>query len=115
MHIFRFDRAERPITRFASTGATATRVAAGDGPGYVTCLAIAPGGAIGTHPAPVRQLFLVVAGEGWVAGPDGQQVALTAGWGVCWEAGEQHTSGTESGLTALAVEGDGLQLYAPQD
>jgi hypothetical protein len=114
LHVFQFDRAERPITRFASTGATATRVAAGDGAGFVTCLTIAPGGAIGTHPAPVRQLFLVLAGEGWVAGPDGQRVPPAAGWGVCWEAGEEHTSGSETGLTALAVEGDTLELYAPQ-
>ena len=37
-------------------------------------------------------LFPVIAGEGWTAGPDGQRVPITAGWGVRWDAGEAHSS-----------------------
>lgn len=47
----------------------------------------------------VKQLFLVVSG---------------AGWGVRWDAGEDHTSGTEAGLTAIAVEGAALSLFEPE-
>ena len=36
------------------------------------------------------------------------------GWGVRWDAGETHTSGTEAGLIALAVEGGPLDLFEPE-
>ncbi len=114
MEIFRFARAERVIDRFASVGATATRVAAGEGAVHLTCLAIEPGGTIGAHPAPVDQLFLVIAGEGWVSGPDGQRVAVSTGDGVHWEPGEEHASGTAVGLTALALEGPSLERFVSE-
>jgi hypothetical protein len=69
---------------------------------------------IGTHPAAAAQLFLITAGEGWVAGPDGEQVPVSAGWGVRWAAGEAHTSGSATGFTALALEGSSLAVFAPE-
>jgi Cupin domain len=114
VEIFRFNRGEKIIRRYGSEGFRATRVAAGDGQVSLTCLALAPGGVIGMHPATETQLFLVIAGEGWVAGPDGQRTPITAGCGVRWEGGEDHTSGTETGLTALAVEGAALDLFEPE-
>jgi quercetin dioxygenase-like cupin family protein len=114
VEIFRFDRGERIIRRYGSEGLRATRIAAGDGQVRLTCLTIEPGGVIGTHPAAEPQLFLVIAGEGWTAGPDGERVRVTAGCGIRWDAGESHTSGTETGLTALAVEGAPLDLFEPE-
>lgn len=111
MEIFQFDRREKVIERYGSAGLHATQVAACHGEVQVTCLALAVGGVIGTHPATGTQLFLVVAGEGWVAGPDGQRVPVSAGFGARWAAGEEHTSGTETGLMALAVEGDAIDLF----
>jgi hypothetical protein len=80
---------------------------------HLTCLTVEAGGVIGTHPATATQLVLVIAGEGWTAGPGGERVPITAGWGIRWEAGENHTSGTETGLTALAIEGAALSLFEP--
>jgi quercetin dioxygenase-like cupin family protein len=114
VEIFRFDRGERLVESYGSEGLRATRVAAGTGRVGVTCLAVAPGGVIGTHPATGAQLFMVIAGEGWVAGPDGERVPISAGWGVRWDAGEIHTSGTEPGFTALSVEGAPLSLFEPE-
>jgi hypothetical protein len=111
VEIFQFDRGEKAIERYGSAGLHATRVAVGHGEVQVTCLALAPGGVIGTHPATGAQLFLVITGAGWVAGPDGQRVPVSAGWGARWEDGEEHTSGSEAGLLALAVEGDALDLF----
>jgi hypothetical protein len=71
MEIFRFDRAERVIGAHGSIGLHATRIASGDGAVALTCLALQPGGTIGTHPTTGDQLFLVIAGSGWVAGDDG--------------------------------------------
>jgi hypothetical protein len=39
---------------------------------------------------------------------------IAAGWGVRWDAGERHTTGTETGLTALAIEGDPLDVFEPE-
>jgi hypothetical protein len=112
--IFQFDRAERVIQAHGSTGLRGTHIAAGQGEVRLTCLSVEPGGFIGTHPATDGQLFLVIAGDGWVAGPDGKRVAIDAGWGVAWEAGEVHTSGSDTGMTALAVEGAPLDLFEPE-
>ncbi|MFF3696916.1 cupin domain-containing protein [Streptomyces sp. NPDC002221] len=113
MEIFRFDRAEKAIERFGSVSATASPIAAGTGSVHVTCLAIEPTGTIGSHPAPVTQLFLVIAGEGWIDGPDGRRIHVSVGDGVRWEPGEEHASGTSTGLTALALEGASLDLFTP--
>jgi hypothetical protein len=115
VQIFEFDRGEKIITRYGSEGLRATRVAASDGNLNLTCLSLAPGGVIGTHPATATQLFLVIGGDGWVAGPDGQRVPISTGWGARWEAGEEHTGGTDTGLLALAVEGSALDLVDPED
>ena len=114
VEIFQFDRGERIVQSYGSRGLSATRVAAGTGQVRLTCLTVAPGGLIGTHPATDAQLFLVIAGQGWAAGPDGERVPISAGWGVRWAAGETHTSGTEAGLIALAVEGSPLDLFEPE-
>jgi hypothetical protein len=42
-------------------------------------------------------------------------VPITTGWGVRWDAGEHHASGTETGLVALAIEGASLDLFEPEE
>ncbi|MFJ5608473.1 cupin domain-containing protein [Streptomyces sp. NPDC093221] len=114
MEIFDFDRDERRVTHYKSSGVHATRVAAGDGgPVQLTHLKVTPGGIIGTHTAPSPQAFLMISGSGWIAGPDGVRTPLTAGQGVRWDQDEPHTSGTDTGFTVLAVEGPPLTLFAP--
>jgi hypothetical protein len=39
---------------------------------------------------------------------------VEAGQGACWAAGEVHTSGADTNLTALAVEGPSLRLSEPK-
>jgi mannose-6-phosphate isomerase-like protein (cupin superfamily) len=115
VQIFQFDRREKIIDYHGSQGMRATRIAAGNGDVRLTCLALEPGGVIGTHPATIPQLFLVISGEGWTAGPDGERVPVTAGQGVRWDAGEVHTTGTGTGLTALTVEGAPMGLFEPEE
>ena len=114
MEIFRFDRADKIVRRYNSEGLRVAHIAEGEGQVDLTCLTVEPGGVIGTHPAVGIQLFLAITGDGWVAGPDGDRVPITTGWGVRWEAGENHTCGTETGLVALAVEGASLELSEPE-
>lgn len=111
MEVFRFERNDWVVTGHGSNGLHATRIATGEGSVHLTCLNVEPGGVIGTHPAPVPQMFLVTAGEGWIAGPDGERIAIAAGQGVRWEQGEVHTSGTDVGFTAIAIEGASMEPF----
>ena len=77
-------------------------------PLQAACFRIEPGGRIGRHQASVAQLLAVVDGSGWVSGADGEPQAVSAGQAVWWQAGEEHETWTESGLTAIVIEAEGL-------
>ena len=79
-----------------------------EGDAHVVCVRLGPGGVLGRHAAGAAQAFVVVQGEGWSSGADGARVALAAGTAVFWEAGEEHETGSESGLTAIIVEAERL-------
>lgn len=115
MTLIEFSRAHaRPIELFDAVAASNVRLGGGHGDAHIYCVHVEPGGSIGAHPAGFAQLFLVVNGTGWAAGPDGQRVALTAGQGVYVAPGEVHAKGSESGMTAIMVQADQLQPEPPQ-
>jgi hypothetical protein len=66
---------------------------------------LGPGGVVGEHETTVRQVFCVVAGEGWVSGDDRHRVPIKAFQAAHWEEGELHGAGTDSGLVAAVIEG----------
>jgi quercetin dioxygenase-like cupin family protein len=77
---------------------------------HAVVVEIAPGGVVGRHPAGAPQLFVVVRGSGWASGTEGQRMPLEAGDAVAWEAGEEHESGSDTGMTALVVEAEALDV-----
>ncbi|HET9168337.1 MAG TPA: hypothetical protein VFN97_02840 [Actinospica sp.] len=111
--MFTYDRKEFRIPHFDSVDAFATLIVQGEHSGNVrvTCLSVEAGGVIGTHPAVGGQVFLVVAGSGWVSGADGVRQPIAAGQGAQWDEGEIHTSGSDVGFTAIAVEGPTLEIF----
>ena len=109
MKIFDFDSAPaRLIDQFGSTAANATPLTAPEGDAHVVCIRLGPGGLLGRHAAQSAQLFVVVQGEGWVSGADGEQQPVNAGTAAFWEAGEEHESGSDSGMTVIVVEAERL-------
>jgi quercetin dioxygenase-like cupin family protein len=109
MKILRFDpQVGRRIEQFGSTNVTLSGVARLTAEAQVSCMYLSPGGMVGYHPAVAPQLFLVVQGEGWVRGEAGEQVPLHAGQAAFWQAGEGHASGSAAGMTAIVIEGRGL-------
>ena len=109
MKIVRF-AATRRITRFDSHGATIGGIARCRGDVRLSLVALEPGGAIGLHEAVSPQLLLVVDGAGRVRSGNNAAVAIAAGEGVLWQAGELHETTTERGLGAIVVEGSSLEL-----
>jgi quercetin dioxygenase-like cupin family protein len=115
VEVFTFDRAEHRVTAHSSIGVHATRIAESTDTTRATCLTVAPGGVIGAHPASGHQLLLIVAGSGWVAGADGARTPIAAGQAAYWAPGEVHTTGTDTGLTAIALEGGPVTIFEPED
>jgi quercetin dioxygenase-like cupin family protein len=72
---------------------------------------VAPGGRIARHPATYPQILAVLDGSGNVSGPSGVDEPIEAGEAVFWQAGEEHETKTTDGLTALIIEGDGLEMF----
>ena len=72
---------------------------------------VAPGGRIARHPASYPQILAVLDGSGNVSGPTGVEESIEAGEAVFWQAGEDHETKTATGLTALIIEGDGLEPF----
>ena len=110
MRLYSFGAAHgRPITEFGSVRVTINgivRVAGGDV--QIGCMHLEPGGLVGEHQATTRQLFLVMSGEGWVRGPEPERTPITVGQAAFWEPGEEHESGSETGMVAFVIEGDTL-------
>ena len=113
MEIRSFDiSTARPVTDFGSDFRLSPLVAPGARVA-INVIHLAPGGCVGRHRAVVPQAFCVVAGEGWVAGDDDERVAIAVGQAVEWSEGEHHAAGSDSGLTAIVVEGT-FEQSAPQ-
>jgi quercetin dioxygenase-like cupin family protein len=72
---------------------------------------VAPGGQIARHPASYPQVLAVLKGSGKVSGASGVDEPIEAGEAVFWQAGEEHETKTADGLTALIIEGDGLEMF----
>lgn len=115
MDLFAFGRGRtRAVEDFGSVGVTLaplTEPLARGAPVQAACFRLEPGGVIGRHPASVEQLLVVVEGSGWVSGGDGERMAISAGEAAFWEAGEEHETASDAGLTAVVVEAPGLRPF----
>lgn len=109
MRRFRFDRsAGHAITQYDSRETVITGIQSTSSAVQIGCMRIGPGGVVGYHQANSPQLFLMVAGSGWVSGTDRAQHPLQEGYAAFWDAGEWHESGSETGATVIVIEGDTL-------
>ena len=84
-----------------------------DGAARVACFHLDAGATVGEHEAVTGQLFCVVRGDGWVSGDDGRRTSIQRDQAAYWDAGERHAAGTESGMTAIVLEGDAFEVWAP--
>jgi quercetin dioxygenase-like cupin family protein len=98
------------IDRFESQRAAVNHLARVQGAGSVVVIRLEAGGVVGRHPAVKTQLFVVVAGDGFVSGEDGADVPIGQGEAALWRAGEVHESRTDSGMTAVVIEIEDVQL-----
>jgi quercetin dioxygenase-like cupin family protein len=111
MQIFRFDQSGAgKMDRFGSSGVAISNIAHLSLEAQAILLFIEPGGRVGDHPAATQQLFLVIAGQGWVRSEEEEPVPIQAGEGAFWEAGERHESGSDEGMTVIVIESEAVEL-----
>ncbi|AZU60239.1 cupin domain-containing protein [Neobacillus mesonae] len=109
MKFFHFGReVRREITAFNSINVGITPIVKKEAPSSVGCMYLDEESVVGMHPATVPQLFLVIEGEGWVQVEGGEKIKVSKGTAVFWEAGEQHESGSKTGMTAIIIESPSL-------
>jgi quercetin dioxygenase-like cupin family protein len=104
----------RAVPEFGSIGVTLaplTEPLVRGAPLQAACFRVEAGGIIGRHPATVEQLLVVIDGSGWVSGADGERRPITAGEAAFWEAGEEHETTSDEGLTAIVIESSGLRPF----
>ena len=61
------------------------------------------GSLLGRHPTKLWQLFMVIEGSGWVTGEDGVRHPISSGEVVLWRPGEEHESGSDTGMSVLIL------------
>ena len=93
-----------PIEAFGSVRANSVAVADGHGEAHAYVITFEPGGLIGPHVAGFGQIFIPIAGKGWIAGEDGVRIAISPGVGGFVTRGETHSKGSETGMTALMIQ-----------
>ncbi len=95
-----------PISDHGSTAAAVHHIARVVGPAQLVVIELEPDGVLGRHEAAAEQLFLVLAGGGWVSGQGSMELRIEAGMAAHWAAGESHeTRAGGEGLRAVVLEG----------
>lgn len=111
MKLYRFDAVVgETIDLFGSSGFILSKIVRLFEGAIVNCAHLAPQGVIGIHQTTTDQLFLVVQGKGWVRGAEPARTAITAGLAAYWVKDEWHESGTDTGMTAILIEGANFDL-----
>ena len=65
-------------------------------------------GIVGYHQAMTPQLLLIVSGAGFVSVDQEEYVQVGEGDAIFWQHGEWHETKTETGMTAVVIEGRGV-------
>ncbi|WP_339280080.1 cupin domain-containing protein [Lysinibacillus sp. FSL P2-0066] len=99
-----------PIHQYKSVDTFYRKITKTEMPTTIGFIYIEPGGVVGMHDAPVPQLFIVINGEGWISGVDAEKITLKTGQGVLWQQGQAHESGSITGLTALVIQAEQINL-----
>ncbi|MEV7238899.1 hypothetical protein AB0N06_34820 [Streptomyces sp. NPDC051020] len=92
------------VGAFGSHGAVISRLLRSRSAVAADMMRYAPGAILGRHRAQCPQMLLITAGEGWASGNDGIKIPVSVGQAVLWTVGEEHESGSATGMTAVIIQ-----------
>jgi len=117
MEFYRFDPlVDREKEQFGGVKAVVSKVLYLDDRAKVNAVYIHPNERVSHQYAQTQQLIMIVDGEGWVKSGKGEIYAIKKGQAAFWKINELHESGTETGMTAVIIEGidiDPIELVPP--
>jgi quercetin dioxygenase-like cupin family protein len=109
MKFFRFDAdTAKPVTQGGSDFNIQPFVRS-EGRFQTALMTLGENGVIGYHQAAVPQMLIVLIGSGTVCNEEKRHVPVREGSAVFWDKGEWHETRSEKGMTALVIEGKGLE------
>ncbi|MCM3251926.1 cupin domain-containing protein [Priestia aryabhattai] len=113
MKIYKFSKKHgEKVEKYQSHLATYVKMAQANEAATIGYMYIEGEGTVGYHEAPIAQLFIVVEGEGWVTGENRKRIPIRRGEAALWGKGEWHTSGSETGMTAIVIQSEALHPEA---
>lgn len=109
MKLYRFgEGTARQVTRDGSLFSIQPFVRSG-GRFQAALVTLGENGVIKYHQAAVPQLLIVLSGSGTVCNEEKRYLPVREGSAVFWGREEWHETRTEKGMTALVIEGEGLE------
>lgn len=106
MKLYSFDpEANRENDQFGSVKTLIAKAVALEPEASVNLAYIRPAERIGYYQEAAPQLFLLVEGAGWIRNEFDEVFPVKAGQAIFWDQNEWHESGSETGMTAVIIEG----------
>ena len=106
MKLYSFDpKVHQETDQFGSMKAIIAKVLALEPEAGVNVVYIRPTERIGFYEEVTPQLFLLAEGQGWIRNEFDEIFPIQEGQAVFWEQNEWHESGSETGMTAVIIEG----------
>ncbi|WP_018922910.1 hypothetical protein [Salsuginibacillus kocurii] len=112
MNIFRFGKKVGNRVTDHESNYLVSRIMQTNQPLQLQGIYLEEGGVIGYHKTETAQLLLVVSGRGSVKGKENKVYAVEEGEAVYWRKGEAKEASSETGLTAIAIEGEELDPFS---
>ena len=114
MRVYNFSKeVGKSIDAFGSQQLFMSRILSEADSPHIGCMHLDVKGKVGWHQAPIPQLFIVVSGEGWVRAGEEAEIPVSAGSAVYWSKDEWHETRTETGLTAMVIEAESMNIAMP--
>jgi len=111
MKIFRFDpKIDQDNQQLGRVKAIIALVLQMDNSAKINAIYLHPNERISHQQALPQQMLLAIDGEGWMRSGTDELFPVQAGQAVFWEANEIQESGTETGITAVIIEAEKIDL-----
>jgi len=112
MRIIRLDKINGKSIKQYDSNMIMRKILMTEKPSHVGIIHLDKGGIVGYHDASMPQVLVIIEGNGWVRAGKNSKVSVAEGDVIMWEKGEGHETISDSGLKAIVIESEGLDINA---